>query len=347
MWSRLSKSNMDIQFLINGEGRNVTCYTLKYTFKPQKIESTVIMKMSLLTKSVGRVISKDDNAEISDIERGRRIINSVLYTFTKPVEVPATIAALAIIRGSIFLMSHDPVYLNLAAAAATYSDRNVTIVTKDIGHTLTPTKRKYRSIEMVENGDDNNKDSTDEDSDCDSTCQEYIKYLSQKRQSEASTGIYKSDDENDEETVVQVTIDKRTLVTALSSDDVINECEKFIDFNVMNDYWYRPKSMHSLSYIDVMEQYHLELGEGPHYSKMCLGHPNPSRRHWKINKNFIRKCSVVSGMQLPNLISTVCKSEDREFYFKSLIILFKPHNSMEDIITGYSGIYTGHICYEY
>jgi hypothetical protein len=151
---------MDIQVLINGEGRNVTSYTVKYTFKPQKVESTVIMKMGVLTKSVEKVIRKNDNEEISAMERGKRIINSVLYAFTKPVEVPATIAAFALIRGSLYVMSHEFSYIKLDACAACYPNR--LIRGNGQGTILTTRKRKYQSILHDDEDEDEDDDHNDD-----------------------------------------------------------------------------------------------------------------------------------------------------------------------------------------
>jgi len=329
LWSRLSKSNMDIQILVNGAGRNATCYTLKYTFKSQKIESTVIMKMGLLTKSVNRVISKEDNDEISPMERGKRIINSVLYEFTNPIEVPATIAALAIHRGSLFIMSHDPAYLNLAACAACYPDRNMRDKFGSNSHNQMNLEEQDMTMGEDDVGSQLDNVGRDVMDKRNALGEEDIDWADDDQSDHASIGS------SEVEPTILVTIEKRDLYTNL--DTKVNEIDQYLDFNKMKDYWYRPEELNGISYIDTIEQYHLELGEGPHYARMSIGHSNPTKSHWKVNKNFVRKCAVVVGKQIPNILAKTCSPEDREFYYKSLLILFKPHNSTDALLVPYLG----------
>lgn len=321
LWSRLSRSNMDIQFLINSEGRSVTCYTLKYTFKPQHLESSFVMKMGLLTRSVGRVVNRADNANIEPMERGKRIINAVLYAFTKPVEVPATIAALVMIRGGLFIMSHNPVYVNLELAAACYRD-----------------EKRYYTDEDEDDDDDDEDDldyipgeestSEDDEDDEEDEDEEWDDLHEIENGGDDDNDVDNDDDDQvgvdeDDDGVVNLSIQKRSL--RYNSQEEGNECDKYIDFNLMNDYWYRPEALKTVSYIELLEQYNLQSGEGPHFARMCDGHPNKTLNHWRVNTNYVRRCAVVMGKQMPNLHSKNLTVKDQEFYYKCLLLLFKPH----------------------
>jgi hypothetical protein len=135
LWMRIMKSNMDLQFTINGEGRVVTAYTLKYCFKAQSLESTIIMKISLLSKAYINTLAASDNDLLTNEERGRRFINKALWHMTKPQELHLTLAAFALINDGLFICSHEIVYVNISNVCACFREEN---------------SKKYCSVVQVE-----------------------------------------------------------------------------------------------------------------------------------------------------------------------------------------------------
>ena len=109
-----------------------------------------------------------------------------------------------------------------------------------------------------------------------------------------------------------------------------NEVVEFIE-NVclMTDYWHRPTTMQDLNYAFVIENYHIIRGKPPKALEMQGPHPNPENKYWLRNKNHERKCiSFVGGKgsQPPNLGKHSLTADEREFYFKSMLLLFQPHD---------------------
>ena len=105
LWIRLTKSNMDIQFLINGGNRRTTSYSTKYTFKAQKPASALTLKIGLLTEAHRRTLASPDDSNLSPLDRGRRAINKALYQFTKPQELHLTMAAYILLNDRPFVRS--------------------------------------------------------------------------------------------------------------------------------------------------------------------------------------------------------------------------------------------------
>lgn len=120
IWSGLSLSNMDLKFLINGVGRKVTAYSTKYSFKVQRLESSVIMKIGIFAKCMNQVLNQPDVDEVPVAELGRRMLNKFLYHFSKPNELPIPLAALALINDGLFFFSHEFVHLKLETSCAAF-----------------------------------------------------------------------------------------------------------------------------------------------------------------------------------------------------------------------------------
>jgi hypothetical protein len=122
LWTRLSKNNMDLQFLVTVGNRSVHIYTTKYTFKSQNPKSSLTMKVGLLTKAAARTLTATDNDTLSAITRGSRFMNKALYQLTAPLEMHTSMAAYIILNDGPFTRSHDVVYLNLKKMCACHHD---------------------------------------------------------------------------------------------------------------------------------------------------------------------------------------------------------------------------------
>jgi hypothetical protein len=122
LWIRLSKNNMDIQFLINGGSRRSTSYSTKYTFKLQRPATALTMKIGLLSTAYQRTLSAEDDETITTLERGRRAINKSLWQLTKNQELHLTMAAYMLLNDGPFFQSHEVVYLNLKQMCACVVD---------------------------------------------------------------------------------------------------------------------------------------------------------------------------------------------------------------------------------
>jgi len=305
LWTSLSKNNMDIQFLINGGSRRTTSYSTKYTFKAQKPATALTMKLGLISQAYARTFCASDDAEITPNERGRRAINKALWQFTKPQELHTTMAAFMLLNDGPFIRSHEPEHLNLKQLCACYLD----IIERD---------DRDPNEEYLD---------TDDDGDDDDSPFERCRGF-ESEEPEAPPGY------------VDIQIPNYTLLRHLNkeADDdkpdgkEANESDNYIDgVCLLTDYWFRPDSMRDLSYVDVRELYHIVRKPPPSKKHMAMhpSHPNAGGIHWIRNKNQERTCLVFvggKGSQLPNISKGNTTKEEKEFYYKAMLILFKPHD---------------------
>ncbi|KAJ3221275.1 hypothetical protein HDU78_000564, partial [Chytriomyces hyalinus] len=87
----------------------------------------------------------------------------------------------------------------------------------------------------------------------------------------------------------------------------------------MDMYWTRPAAMAQISFINCIEQYHIVKGKGN------------TGNHWIQNAFSERKVLIVTGRQLPNLAKDLAP-DDLSFYYKSMLVLFKPHQSVDGLL---------------
>ncbi|KAI8819294.1 hypothetical protein BJ741DRAFT_585132 [Chytriomyces cf. hyalinus JEL632] len=77
--------------------------------------------------------------------------------------------------------------------------------------------------------------------------------------------------------------------------------------------------MADISFIDCIEQFHIVKGKGN------------TLDHWVLNAFAERKGLIITGRQLPNLAKEL-DPDDLLFYYKSMLILFKPHKSVDGLL---------------
>ena len=332
LWTSLSKNNMDIQFLINGGSRRSTSYSTKYTFKAQRPASALTMKLGLISQAYARTFCAADDGNITANERGRRAINKALYQFTKPQELHTTMAAYMLLNDGPFVRSHQPEYLNLKQLCACYLDTNET----NGRHSSDPND-SYND-EDENDGDDGDDDDGDDDDDSEIEGT----FINNRRSSNRDNS---NDSENEEASgYVEIQIQNSTLLRHLNKntnsnendsseiDEESNEADDFLDgVCLLTDYWYRPESMSNLNYVEVREGYHIVRKQPPLNSKLAMhpSHPKSGGLYWLRNMHQEQTCIVFvggKGSQLPNLLKQNITKEEKEFYYKAMLILFKPHN---------------------
>ncbi|KAK1935190.1 ATP-dependent DNA helicase pfh1 [Phytophthora citrophthora] len=106
------KCNHDAQFVLSGGAKQTAAYVIKYCCKRQNpVENYAALSLAAFAKA-----SKKTSVlppETSALERGYRILGSMLYSVTNGQEVAATMAALYILHETPFWFSHDFVHVNL------------------------------------------------------------------------------------------------------------------------------------------------------------------------------------------------------------------------------------------
>ncbi|ETN16580.1 hypothetical protein PPTG_05760 [Phytophthora nicotianae INRA-310] len=108
---RVFKCNHDIKFLTAGEGPEKAYYMLKYATKPQNVlENPVAVYAHAFDKA-----SRKREITDSAVNAGKRCVQSMCCTLSKPQEVSAPMAALYVLRESAFYASADFVKVALNA----------------------------------------------------------------------------------------------------------------------------------------------------------------------------------------------------------------------------------------
>jgi hypothetical protein len=295
MWSRLSKNNMDIQFLINGESRYASAYTIKYHLKRQRPASSITMKIGLISKAATRTLASRPTGDepVDALEEGKRLLNRMLYQFTKPTEMHMTMAAFCIINKGCFMRSHEPVYINLKQACASFATSLNDDVYSDYEDAEDDTVDRYGNVrhpfdeEHVEVDGEN------------VTFSIPLAKLRPHFQPQDTDG-------NDKHAKEASNAEFVSLVCPLT------------------DYWHRPDCMRQMSYIDVVENFHIVKGKPPVALKMRGPYPRADERYWLQNQYAEHKVAIFTGCLLPDVDNPKLSDEKHEFYYKALLVLFKP-----------------------
>jgi hypothetical protein len=126
------KDNHDGTLTISIKGLSVSLYVTKYAVKVQNpLENFPALYMAAYTKANERANAAGTET-LTDEQKGRKILNSMLMSMTGTVETPAPMACLYLLRGSAFYRSHDCVPLYLGSAI------NVMIKNADVEVVLQP-----------------------------------------------------------------------------------------------------------------------------------------------------------------------------------------------------------------
>jgi hypothetical protein len=115
------KCNHDVQFVTCNETKNTAAYVCKYCIKQQNpVENYAALSVAAFAKALDKSDALPPDA--TEIQRGKRILGSMLYSVTNGQEVAATMAALYVLRESPFWFSHDPVRVDLGIMLRPHGD---------------------------------------------------------------------------------------------------------------------------------------------------------------------------------------------------------------------------------
>jgi len=295
VWAQISKSNSDCQVLINSPGEDglkPTVYVTKYAFKRQNDESNLIMKIGLISKGIRRALSETDNGNLSPAELGRRVLNKILYYFSAPIDLPYPLAALCIINDGLFYNSADPVYCDLSLCNACFSNGfNESEFENEVDES-----DKYFNFNI------------------------HVSKLKEKKPAlnNEEAAIDEHGIDNDEEAAVDehgigdAEVDENSFVLPKT----YGETEEKINLCIMQEYWSRPKSFATINYITYLEEYTLSEGK---------------KKYMIRNTDYVCKLFIVKGRQLPNKRTLRECMSDENFYYKSMLTLFKPTFGKNDL----------------
>ena len=365
VWTRLSKNNTDIQFLINGSTRRSTAYTTKYSFKAQRPETALAMKIGLVGKAFTNSLNAADAETITPLEQGRRTINKALYQFTQPQELHLSMAAYVLLNDGPFFYTHEPVFVNLKHICACFYDGPVTA---EILEDDRDPNEEYLDTDDDGSAKDVNEESDTEEEADSSDEEETAAQVREDYARRVKSSVVESDNDVDESPgYVNITVSKYALSNRdersskqekRSSDDCAavadkdadkedrHEADDYLeDLCLLTDYWHRPLYMQNLSFIYVKEHFHIVRNSPPPKQDMAMvgDHPRKGNLYWLRNKHHERRCAVFVGGKggtLPNLAKRSLTEEEREFYYKAMLIMFKPHDYTTKKILG------SHSCYQ-
>jgi len=106
-----SKCNHDAQFIFSG-AKDTAAYVAKYCFKNQNpVENHIALSLAAFSKAAKKADTLPP--ETTQMERGYRVLGSMLYSVMNGQEVASTMAALYILNETPFWFSHEFVYINL------------------------------------------------------------------------------------------------------------------------------------------------------------------------------------------------------------------------------------------
>lgn len=115
------KCNHDAQFVLSSGAKATAAYVIKYCFKNQNpVENQAALSLAAFAKAVSKTNALPPDT--SAMERGYRILGSMLYTVTNGQEVAATMAALYILNERPFWFSHEFVHVNMKSMLQKHSE---------------------------------------------------------------------------------------------------------------------------------------------------------------------------------------------------------------------------------
>ncbi|KAG7376025.1 hypothetical protein PHYPSEUDO_014622 [Phytophthora pseudosyringae] len=106
------KCNHDAQFVLSNGAKDTAAYVATYCFKSQNpVENQIALSLAAFTKAVAKTHALPPDT--SAIDRGYKILGSMLYTVTNGQEVVAPMAALYILNETPFWFSHEFVRVDM------------------------------------------------------------------------------------------------------------------------------------------------------------------------------------------------------------------------------------------
>jgi hypothetical protein len=132
------KANHDAQFVLSAGSKDTAAYVLKYCFKHQNpIENQAALSIAAFAKAASKSNALPVDTPL--MERGYRILGSMLYAVTNGQEVAAPMAALYIINETPFWFSHEFIRVHLKAMLRKHTDSVEVNVSQQSGKGELPT----------------------------------------------------------------------------------------------------------------------------------------------------------------------------------------------------------------
>ncbi|ETO82329.1 hypothetical protein F444_03511, partial [Phytophthora nicotianae P1976] len=143
------KCNHDAQFVMNNGSKDAAAYVAKYCFKSQNpVENQLALSLAAFTRAVGK--TKELPPDTSSLERGYKMLGSMLYTVTNGQEVAAPMAALYILNKSPFWFSHEFVRVDLWRMLSKRGDSvEISVSQRDV-ETPQPTHSSISPLNQLE-----------------------------------------------------------------------------------------------------------------------------------------------------------------------------------------------------
>lgn len=211
------KCNHDIQFILCSESKDTAAYVCKYCMKQQNpVENQAALSLAAFAKAATQANALPNDTPV--INRGYKILASMLYALTNGQEVPAPMAALYVIRESPFWFSHECVHVNLWTLIQIPSNTEEINVSTRISRAL-PNSTQYTQPQNLLRNYWHRQDMLEQVSFMD-ICEQYDQVASKKRRLVSSTDV----GEATIHCVQYVKSEKRKIVVICGRDipDVLN-----------------------------------------------------------------------------------------------------------------------------
>ncbi|KAI9348154.1 hypothetical protein BDR26DRAFT_948318, partial [Obelidium mucronatum] len=309
--SFLLRFNLDEQSQVNGEFRRVSVYTCKYNTKYLSQDELLCMRIGQYTSAIESVLDDPSNSNLSVADLSGKILNKILYKITNPVGMPLTLLCIIIINGSLYVRSHEPIYWNAKQFYACYRQFDSPAGESNI---FGPTQLAHPvEAEHIASNSSDSSDSNDSSNLNPESHDEFLEF-----------SFYSS-------TIMSSAPPPANASMTAEQASLANEEENIITINPAIDFWYRPASLKSMCFRDILETQHLVRGS--HKSKEMLPpHPFPAKRHWVDNRRPCRL--VIRGQQIPYLEKPSITWEEKEFYYWIFLFLYKPHQNASELLYG-------------
>ncbi|KAI9332978.1 hypothetical protein BDR26DRAFT_993338, partial [Obelidium mucronatum] len=309
--SFLLRFNLDEQSQVNGEFRRVSVYTCKYNTKYLSQDELLCMRIGQYTSAIESVLDDPSNSNLSVADLSGKILNKILYKITNPVGMPLTLLCIIIINGSLYVRSPEPIYWNAKQFYACYRQFDSPAGESNI---FGPTQLAHPvEAEHIASNSSDSSDSNDSSNLNPESHDEFLEF-----------SFYSS-------TIMSSAPPPANASMTAEQASLANEEENIITINPAIDFWYRPASLKSMCFRDILETQHLVRGS--HKSKEMLPpHPFPAKRHWVDNRRPCRL--VIRGQQIPYLEKPSITWEEKEFYYWIFLFLYKPHQNASELLYG-------------
>lgn len=120
---KLLRCNHDIRLVMECGSKDVVSYMCKYVMKPQNpIENSIAYSLAAFKKATRSLEARQTSRDMTQRQRGNKILTSMLYSMINKQDIAASIAALYIYRCFPFWFSHEVVRANISQLFHAFED---------------------------------------------------------------------------------------------------------------------------------------------------------------------------------------------------------------------------------